>query len=407
MICMGLYNSYIMKGRENKPHIGIFGRRNNGKSSLINAITGQDIAIVDAHAGTTTDPVRKSIEIFGIGPVILIDTAGIDDEGTIGQKRIRKTLDVLPTIDFAILVTTNHQYGQPERMLADHFHEYEIPFIIVNNKSDLEEPQRVTDGVIADNMYEVSAKTGDGIAAMLDAVVAKMPPSAYISHSLLGDIIREGDTVVLVTPIDSEAPEGRLILPQVQMIRDILDNDAIAIVLKEDKVAGWIADHEIPALVVTDSQMFARVARDVPEAVPLTGFSIVLAHHKGDFEHYLQGTPKIDQLHDGDRILMLESCTHRTSCEDIGRGKLPRWIQQHTGKELHFDFVAGLNQIPDIRQYAMVIQCGGCMITRRQLLNRLRPAIEHGIPVSNYGMMIAYLNGIFDRAVRPFLPEEF
>ena len=392
-----------MKGKENKPHIGIFGRRNNGKSSLINAITGQETAIVDASAGTTTDPVRKSIEIFGIGPAVIIDTAGIDDEGTIGQKRIQKSLEVLKSIDFAILVTTNHQCGQPERMLMDKFHEYEIPFLLVNNKTDLATGTSLPDGVTDTRMLEVSAKTGQGISVLLEALVEKMPPSAYISHSLLGDIIGNGDTVVLVTPIDSEAPEGRLILPQVQMIRDILDNDAVAVVLKEDKVGEWLRKNPAPKLVVTDSQMFKRVAQEVPEEVPLTGFSIVLARHKGDFEHYLEGTPHLSRLRDGDRILMLESCTHLTSCEDIGRGKLPRWIRQYTGKELHFDFVSGLDQLPDIGQYAMVIQCGGCMITRKQILNRLKPAIERGIPVSNYGMAIAYLNGIFDRAVRPFV----
>ena len=392
-----------MKGKENKPHIGIFGRRNNGKSSLINAITGQETAIVDASAGTTTDPVRKSIEIFGIGPAVIIDTAGIDDEGTIGQKRIQKSLEVLKSIDFAILVTTNHQCGQPERMLMDKFHEYEIPFLLVNNKTDLATGTPLPDGVTDTRMLEVSAKTGQGISVLLETLVEKMPPSAYISHSLLGDIIGNGDTVVLVTPIDSEAPEGRLILPQVQMIRDILDNDAVAVVLKEDKVGEWLRKNPAPKLVVTDSQMFKRVAQEVPEEVPLTGFSIVLARHKGDFEHYLEGTPHLSRLRDGDRILMLESCTHLTSCEDIGRGKLPRWIRQYTGKELHFDFVSGLDQLPDIGQYAMVIQCGGCMITRKQLLNRLKPAVERGIPVSNYGMAIAYLNGIFDRAVRPFV----
>lgn len=388
-----------MKGRESKPHIGIFGRRNNGKSSLINAITGQETAIVDATAGTTTDPVKKSIEIFGIGPAVVIDTAGIDDEGAIGQKRIQKSLDVLKTIDFAILVITAHEFGEPEQMLADQFKAYEIPYIVVNNKSDLVGRQEVTDT----QFLEVSAKTGQGVPEMLAELVRKMPPSAYISHSLLGDIIGEDDTVLLVTPIDTEAPEGRLILPQVQMIRDILDNNAVAVVLKEDKVAGWLQRNPAPKLVVTDSQMFGRVARDVPENIPLTGFSVVLAHHKGDFEHYLEGTPHIDQLQDGDHILMLESCTHLTSCEDIGRGKLPRWIQKHTGKELHFDFVSGLDQLPDIKKYAMVIQCGGCMITRKQILNRLKPAVDCGIPVSNYGMVIAYMNGIFDRAVKPFI----
>ncbi|MCQ2291809.1 MAG: [FeFe] hydrogenase H-cluster maturation GTPase HydF [Bacteroidales bacterium] len=390
-----------MKGRENKPHIGIFGRRNNGKSSLINAITGQEIAIVDAQAGTTTDPVRKSIEIFGIGPVVLIDTAGIDDEGAVGQKRIQKSLEALKTIDFALLVITRHTMDAPEQMLLEKFREYEVPYLIVNNKCDEADACETT----RSDVWNVSAKTGEGIEQMLAELVRKMPPSSYISHSLLGNIIEENDTVVLVTPIDSEAPEGRLILPQVQMIRDILDNNAIAVVLKEDKVADYLSKNPAPKLVVTDSQMFGRVSKDVPESVPLTGFSVVLAHHKGDFEQYISGTPHIDKLQDDDHILMLESCTHLTSCEDIGRGKLPRWIQKHTGKQLHFDFASGLNQLPDIEKYAMVIQCGGCMITRKQILNRLKPAVDRGIPVSNYGMVIAYMNGIFDRAVAPFISK--
>lgn len=389
-----------MKGRENKPHIGIFGRRNSGKSSLINAITGQDIAIVDARAGTTTDPVKKSIEIPNIGPAVLIDTAGIDDVGEIGQKRILKSMEILKTIDFALLVITENRFDSPERELIDKFREYEIPFMIVGNKSDLggEVPKSIEEYPI----FRVSALTGQGIPEMLAQMAVLMPPSAYISHSLLGDLIREGDTVVLITPIDEEAPEGRLILPQVQLIRDVLDNDAIAVVLKEDKIADRLQHYPAPSLVVTDSQIFGKIAPLVPDEIPLTGFSIILAHHKGDFEHYLTGTPCIDRLRDGDSILMLESCTHRTSCEDIGRHKLPRWIQQHTGKKLYFDFVTGLDRLPEIGRYAMVIQCGGCMITRKQLVNRLKPAIEKGIPVSNYGMAIAYLNGIFERATRPF-----
>ena len=389
-----------MKGRENKPHIGILGRRNNGKSSLINAIVGQDLAIVDSMAGTTTDPVKKSIEIFGIGPVVLIDTAGIDDVGEVGQKRIQKSLEVLKQIDLALLVITNRDFGEPEEKLVKQFEDYAIPYLVVNNKCDT---IAASQPALPFPVCDVSAKTREGIDRMIEEMVKIMPPSAYISHSLLGDLIGEGDTVVLVTPIDTEAPEGRLILPQVQMIRDVLDHDAISVVLKEDLLRRYLDTHEAPKLVITDSQMFSRVAPLVPEEVPLTGFSIVLAHHKGDFIHYLEGTPHIDQLQDGDRVLMLESCTHRTSCDDIGRHKLPAWIQRHTGKQLHFDFVAGLDAIPDIKQYAMVIQCGGCMITHRQLINRLKPAVERGIPVSNYGMAIAYLNGIFDRAVKPFV----
>lgn len=386
-----------MKGRENKPHIGILGRRNNGKSSLINAITGQDVAIVDELAGTTTDPVKKSIEIFGIGPAVLIDTAGIDDVGSVGEKRVGKSLETLKTLDFALLVITEGEYGEPEKLVTQQFRQYEIPYLIVNNKCDkTSAPDMEVEGR---KVWNVSARTRMGIDEMLNEMVRQMPASAYVSHSLLGGIIQSGDIIVLVTPIDSEAPEGRLILPQVQLIRDILDNDAVAVVLKENQLTNYLQTHENPKLVVTDSQMFGAVSQMVPDEVPLTSFSIVLAHHKGDFEHYLEGTPHLDKLQDGDRILLLESCTHRTSCEDIGRFKLPRWIKQYAGKEVTFDFVSGLNEVPDIHKYAMVIQCGGCMMTRRQLINRLKPAIEQGIPVSNYGMTIAYLQGIFKRAV--------
>ena len=389
-----------MKGRDSKPHIGIFGRRNNGKSSLINAITGQEVAIVDATAGTTTDPVRKSIEIFGIGPCVVIDTAGIDDVGDIGAKRVQKSLEVLKIIDLAILVITDYEVGIPERELMEQFRQFELPYFIVNNKCDLGTVREMeVDGC---KVLNVSTETHSGIEEMLQEVVRIMPESAYRTRSLLGDLIDEGDEVLLVTPIDSEAPEGRMILPQVQMIRDVLDNEAIAIVLKEDKVTEYLQNHRAPKLVITDSQAFHKVEKEVPENIPLTGFSVVLAHHKGEFGAYLEGTPKLRDLHDGDKILMLESCTHLTSCEDIGRVKLPRLIQKFTGKTLQFDFVSGLNQIPDIQQYAMVIQCGGCMVTRKQLHERLRPAIEAGIPVSNYGMVLAYVNGIFDRAVAPF-----
>ena len=389
-----------MKGKDSKPHIGIFGRRNNGKSSLINAITGQEVAIVDSTAGTTTDPVRKSIEIFGIGPCIVIDTAGIDDVGDIGAKRVQKSLEVLKIIDLAILVITDYEVGIPERQLMEQFRKFELPYLIVNNKSDLGNVREMeVDGC---KVLNVSSKTHSGIDDMLQEVVRIMPESAYRTRSLLGDLISEGDEVLLVTPIDSEAPEGRMILPQVQMIRDVLDNEAMAIVLKEDKVAAYLQNHRAPKLVITDSQAFHKVEKDVPTEIPLTGFSVVLAHHKGEFDAYLEGTPKLRNLRDGDRILMLESCTHLTSCEDIGRVKLPRLIQKFTGKTLQFDFVSGLNQIPDIQQYAMVIQCGGCMVTRKQLHERLRPAIEAGISVSNYGMVLAYVNGIFDRAVQPF-----
>ena len=382
-----------------KPHIGIFGRRNNGKSSLINAITGQETAIVADYAGTTTDPVKKSMEIFGIGPVVLIDTAGIDDDGEVGSKRVEKSLDIIKSIDLAIIVTNNYQWGEAEELLCQRLQEFATPYLIVNSKSDL--LTHTTTQLNGQPIYNISARTGEGLQELTAAMVKAMPPSAYMSHSILEGIIREGDTIVMVTPIDSEAPEGRLILPQVQLIRDALDNNAIAIVLKEDKLAGYLANHPTPALVITDSQMFGEVSAIVPESIPLTSFSILLAKHKGAFTEYLSGTPQIDNLRDGDHILVLESCTHQSSCEDIGRVKIPRWLQKHTGKQLQFTFVSGLQPLPDLHNFAMVIQCGGCMITQKQLINRLQPAIKQNIPITNYGMLIAYINGIFERAVAP------
>ncbi|MEG1555310.1 MAG: [FeFe] hydrogenase H-cluster maturation GTPase HydF [Bacteroidales bacterium] len=393
-----------MKGKESTPHIGIVGRRNNGKSSLINALTGQDIAIVSEQAGTTTDPVKKSIEIFGIGPVILVDTAGIDDIGELGEKRMNKSWEILKTIDLAIVVINRCQWEEPEINLTHRLQQYEIPFIIVNNKIDKEYNQRCHIAP-AYEVINVSALTGLGIQQLIKKMVERMPHSAYISHSLLGNLIRENDTVVLITPIDSEAPEGRLILPQVQMIRDVLDHEAIATVLKENKIENYLQNNPAPQMIITDSQVFGKVAPLIPENIPLTGFSIVLAHHKGHFEAYLQGTPTVENLQDNDRILILESCTHLTSCEDIGRVKIPTLLKKYTGKKLHFTFVSGLNQIPDIQQFALVIQCGGCMITRKQLINRLKPALDHQVPVTNYGMLIAYLNGMYHRAIQVFLKK--
>ena len=393
-----------MKGRDNKPHIGVFGRRNYGKSSLINAITGQNTSITSPVAGTTTDPVKKSIEIFGIGPVILIDTAGIDDLGALGAQRVDKSVEILKIVDFAIIVINDYNWGEPENTLTHLLSDYGTPFVIVNNKCD--ECSQLKSSAGNNAVVNVSAKNKLGIDELIAEIVRRMPESAWHTQSLLGDVISENDTVVLVTPIDSEAPEGRLILPQVQTIRDILDNRAIAVVLQHDKLQNYLKSNPAPKLVITDSQVFGVVAPIVPPSVPLTSFSIVLAHHKGDFENYLKGTPQICNLQDGDKILMLESCTHQTSCDDIGRVKIPRLLQKYTGKRIEFVYVTGLDKIPDIKDFAMVVQCGGCMVTHKQLVNRLRPAIEKGIPVTNYGMLLAYVNGIFDRAVQIFLKLE-
>lgn len=396
------------KGRDNKPHIGIFGRRNNGKSSLINALTGQETAIVSDLAGTTTDPVKKSIEISGAGPVVMIDTAGIDDTGDLGRKRIEKSLDVLKIIDFAILVVAHNQFGEPELNLISEFQKLDLPFIVVHNKSDEEKLSPVIAEAIRINTgstaLEVSARQADTMRPLVQRIQTDMPENAYRKQTLIGDLISYGDVVLLITPIDIEAPEGRMILPQVQVIRDVLDHDGIAVVCKEREVDAFFKKmNPKPVLVVTDSQVFPKADAAIPKNILLTSFSILLARQKGDFAHYAEGTPHISKLREGDRILILESCTHHVSCDDIGRVKIPRWISGFTGKNLEFEVVAGLNRVPrPITDYAMVIQCGGCMITRRQIINRLKPAIDAGIPVSNYGMTIAYVHGIYNRAMEPF-----
>ena len=383
-----------------KPHIGIFGRMNNGKSSIINKLTGQKMAIVSEQAGTTTDPVKKSIEIFGIGPVILIDTAGIDDMSELGKQRVEKTYQTLKEIDCAILVIAGEEFGEPERAIIGEFKKHEIPFIIVHNKSDIAELSESHKKAIESDFFtkilEFSALKDDA-KVLQEALKKAIPESAYKKASLLGGIIKPGDVVVLVTPIDDEAPEGRMILPQVMAIRDVLDNDCICVVLKETALKQYFDNNPKPALVVTDSQVFALVNKIVPQDVQLTSFSIILARLRGDFENYLKGTPHLSNLKDGDKILMLESCTHEISCGDIGRVKLPNLIRKFTGKNIEFTYLSGLTPIENIRQYAMAIQCGGCMATRKQLINRTNMAVENGIPISNYGMAIAYMNGIFER----------
>jgi len=397
----------MAKGRDLKPHIGIFGRRNNGKSSLINLITNQEVAIVSDSPGTTTDPVKKSIEISGIGPAIIVDTAGIDDTGELGEKRIKKTYDAIKTIDCAILVITQNKFGSFEKELIKEFRDYSIPYFIVHNKADIMPLEALTIEKIKDFSkaeildFSVSGKANaDELIALLKKTI---PETTYQKPSLLGGVIKPNGVILLVTPIDAAAPDGRMILPQVMTIRDVLDNDNICIVLKETHLQQYLDQHSPePQLIITDSQAFEFVNSIVPAHIPLTSFSIILARLKGDFEHYMQGTPSLSELNDGDKILILESCSHQVSCEDIGRKKLPAWIRKFSGKQLEFDVVAGLSDIPEINNYKMVIQCGGCVVTRKQLLNRLRPAIDANIPVSNYGMSIAYVNGIFERVIAPF-----
>jgi len=399
----------VKKGKEIRPHIGIFGKRNSGKSSLINAIAGQEVAIVSDVAGTTTDPVSKNLEIGGLGAVVLIDTAGIDDEGILGEKRIARSREVIKTIDLAILLITGNTLGEFENGLIYEFNKLDVPYFVVHNKSDL---QRLSSDIITKVekelqtiILEFCALNKSSIEPLINQMRSFLPETAWKPGTLVGDLISYGDTVLLITPIDIEAPEGRLILPQVQVIRDVLDHDGVVAICKEREVDAYFKRMEPkPKLVITDSQVFLKADASIPKEIPLTSFSIVLARQKGDFQHYIKGTPKIGELKDGDRILILESCSHHVSCDDIGRVKIPRWLSNFTGKKLEYDTVAGLNVIKrDIHDYALVVQCGGCMITRRQLINRLKPAIDAGIPVTNYGMAIAYVHGIYDRAIKPFI----
>ena len=399
----------MRKSKNDRLHIGIFGRRNVGKSSLINAISNQKIAIVSEIPGTTTDPVKKSIELKNIGAVVIIDTAGIDDTNELGKLRVDKTFKTIEEIDIAILVIAENKFSDYEDDLIQKFFQYEIPFIIVANKSDIYKiDYDLIDKVFSKynlKIIEISAEKNNNIDILLNELAKINSKIQNKKKSLIGDLVQYGDIVLLITPIDNEAPEGRLILPQVQIIRDILDNDCVAIVMKEKEVEIFLKTTGIkPKLAITDSQIFNRADAIIPKDIPLTSFSIILANNKGDFEEYLKGTPKISELKDGDKILLLESCTHQVSCDDIGRVKIPRWLSSFTGKKLEFTVVSGLDKLPEsINEYSLVIQCGGCVVTKKQLQNRIKKAVNHNIPITNYGMAIAYLQGIYQRAISPFV----
>lgn len=401
-----------MKGNELKPHIGIFGRRNYGKSSLINFLIGQPIAIVSDYAGTTTDPVKKSMEISGIGPVVWVDTAGIDDEGRIGALRIQKSFEVLTQVDLALILFSNNRFDSYEISLVDQCRQHNIPYLLIYSQADISHPDSALLSQIekdyATQVFVLSVHN----PALRDALTLRirqaLPETAYVHQSLLGGVIAEGDTVVMVTPIDTSAPEGRMILPQMQVLRDILDNHAKALVCRETELESalrpMISNPNNPvSLVITDSQVYAQVSEIVPDEIPLTSFSVVLARAKGLFDQYVKGTPTITNLRDGDRVLLLESCTHNVTCEDIGRVKLPRLLAKFTGKQLQCETLGG-QSVPSHpwSDYALVIQCGGCVVTPKQLAARLAPALEAGVPVSNYGLAIAFMTGIFHRSMRIF-----
>lgn len=400
----------------NITNIGFFGKRNVGKSSVVNLLLGQEFSIVSEVPGTTTDPVKKRIEIFGVGPCQLIDTAGVDDIGELGQMRVNKSLDIISQVDVGILVFNDNFLSREDKELIEALKKLSVPVIALHNKSEVVP----LDGSVAEeinSMYgidvvEFSTKLSTEVEQnevkelLISFIVKAASSSQFREKDMFDGIVKQGDRVLLVCPIDSEAPTGRLILPQVNAIRSLLDKFVMTTVVQPESLSDIFNNGESAKydLVVTDSQIFKQVASVIPEEIPFTSFSMLLARSKGCFKEYISGTPMIDSLKDGDKILILESCTHHSSCEDIGRVKLPALFRKYTGKSLQFDVVAGLDAINrDIHEYAIVAQCGGCMITPRQLYSRLFPAIESGIPVTNYGMAIAYMNGIFNRAIAPLL----
>ena len=391
--------------------IGIFGDRNVGKSSLINSLTGQQVAIVSDVAGTTTDPVRKRIELPGIGICTVIDTAGLDDDGgALGRERVAKSLAAARQVDLGILVFAGNRFPEGAARVAELLQKLNVPLVLVHNKSDLEPlkddlRKRLNAEYKTEPVAYACTAGAEDRDRLTAAIREALSGAEVIERPMFEGLVRKGGQIVLVCPIDSEAPQGRLILPQVNAIRAILDGGGVATVLQPEDLDGYLKENgSRVALVVTDSQVFARVAAIVPEGIPLTSFSMLLARSMGSFDAYRAGIGTLDRLKDGDRILMLESCTHHANCEDIGRVKLPALIRKYTGKQLEFEMVSGLDDPGDLSRYALAIQCGGCMVTARQLQNRVKAVIEAGVPVVNYGMAISYLTGIYQRALKPLLP---
>lgn len=387
-------------------HIGIFGKRNVGKSSILNSLTKQDISIVSPTAGTTTDPVEKSMELLPLGPVLFVDTAGIDDEGALGLQRVEKTKKVIDRIDLAIVVCDSEGFCEFETLLIKEFQTRKTPFIVVINKID--EGKISAEKLEEVKKYDVqivytSALLNQGIDDLKQAIIKNVPEEFFADTGIASDLIPAGETAVLVVPIDLEAPKGRLILPQVQTIRDLLDNDSIVMVTKERELKKTLDNlKNPPALVITDSQAFLKVSADVPRNVKLTSFSILFARFKGELNEFVKGTIAIENLKSGDKILICESCTHHAIGDDIGRVKIPRWLTQYTGKKLEFEHYAGHDFPKNLKDYALIIHCGACMTNRREILSRILKAKEANVPITNYGLTIAYSLGIFERALEPF-----
>lgn len=379
-------------------HIGFFGRRNAGKSSVVNAVTGQDLAVVSDVKGTTTDPVQKSMELLPLGPVMIIDTPGFDDEGELGIKRVQKTKQILNKTDIAVLIVDAAEGMKDcDRQLIGIFKEKELSYIVVYNKADLV-PNHPAAG---SNEIYVSALKQEGIYELKERIAALKNTKS--DKHIVADLISEGDFVVLVVPIDSAAPKGRLILPQQQTIRDILDSGATAIVVKENELEATLKSlGKKPALVITDSQVFAKVSAIVPDDILLTSFSILMAEYKGLLDAAINGVTAADRLKDGDTVLIAEGCTHHRQCGDIGTEKIPAWLRKHSGKDISIKTCSGTEFPEDLSPYALIVHCGGCMLNEREVRYRTKCATDQGVPITNYGTLIAYMNGILPRSLRIF-----
>lgn len=382
-------------------HIGFFGRRNAGKSSVVNAVTGQNLAVVSDVKGTTTDPVYKSMELLPLGPVMIIDTPGFDDTGDLGGMRVEKTKQVLNKTDIAVLVVdANEGLKECDKQLIDLFKAKEINYIIALNKSDLLSGELSPSG----NEIYVSAKENQGIFELKE-FIGKLTVTDTLTKKLVGDLISPQDFVVLVTPIDSAAPKGRMILPQQQMIRDVLESSACAMVIKETELSHTLANlGKKPSLVITDSQAFKRVSKETPKDIPLTSFSILMARYKGLLAASVEGAAAIEKLKDGDSVLISEGCTHHRQCGDIGTVKIPFWLREYTKKELNFKTTSGTEFPEDLSPYALIVHCGGCMLNEREVKYRTKCAIDQNVPITNYGILIAYVTGILERSLE-VLPD--
>lgn len=387
-------------------HIGIFGRRNAGKSSILNALTQQNVSIVSEIAGTTTDPVEKPMELLPLGPVLFIDTAGIDDVGNLGGKRVAKTLAVFDRTDLGVIVTNFSDWGEYELQLMETFKEREIPFIVVFNKADVfSENVEITSQLdsIKVKYVSTSATIEMGISDLRQLLLNTAPSDFINRPSILADLVGPGEAAILVVPIDKEAPKGRLILPQVQSIRDLLDNDSFCMVVKERELREALSRfNKPPKLIVTDSQAFLKVTADTPPEIPLTSFSILFARFQGDLSEMVRGAMAIDNLKAGDKVLIAEACSHHPIGEDIGTVKIPRWLTQYVGGKLEIDNIRGHDFPENISEYKLIIHCGACMWNRRTMLSRIIKARQAKVPLTNYGLTIAYSLGIFERALQPF-----